>query len=342
MIDTGDRMPDEAVRDFIRRAGLAQEGDEVRFTALTGGVSSDIWLVEAGGRRFCVKRALPRLRVAAEWRAPVERSIYETAWLRGVAAVLPSAVPVVLADDPDAGMLAMEYLSPEDHRSWKADLLAGRSDVEVAAQVGRRLGCIHSAFARDPQAPRRFPRTDIFRSIRLEPYLEATARAHPRLGPQLMALSERTAATRLSVVHGDVSPKNILLGPAGPVFLDAECAWFGDPAVDPAFCLNHLLLKCLAAPSATPANLEAYDALAEAYLAEVDWEDRSELEERCASLLPALLLARVDGKSPVEYITTERDREVVRLTAAPLIARAPDRLADVRGAWARRLQERGA
>ena len=134
-------------------------------------------------------------------------------------------------------------------------------------------------------------------------------------------------------MHGDVSPKNILIGPDGPIFLDAECAWYGDPAFDLAFCLNHLLLKCLWTPPATAAFLRAFDALAETYLAGVRWEARAEVEARAAGLLPGLFLARVDGKSPVEYVTAEADRERVRRTARPLILHPPARLAAVREAW---------
>lgn len=326
--------PDPAILAFIRRAGLVADADTPAFTALAGGVSSDIWLVETPTTRFCVKRALPALRVAADWQVPVERSVYEAAWLKGAAKVVREAVPRLLADDPEAGMLAMEYLAPEDHLWWKGELMAGRVTPAVAETVGDRLGRIHAGFARDPAAPATFASDAIFRAIRLEPYLEATARAHPDLAGQLMALVERTAATRRTVVHGDVSPKNILLGPDGPVFLDAECAWFGDPAFDLAFCLNHLLLKCLVDRDAVPPLLSSFDALRAAYLRRVDWEEPAELESRAASLLPGLFLARVDGKSPAEYIESDADRDMIRRTAMPLITTPPARLVDTRAAWA--------
>src|SRR5690606_24626353 len=120
-----------------------------------------------------------------------------------------------------------------------------------------------------------------------------------------------TASTRLALVHGDVSPKNILIGPNGPVFLDAECAWYGDPAFDLAFCLNHLLLKCLWTPRAATDFLASFEALAAAYRSGVVWEPPEALERRTARLLPGLLLGRIDGKSPVEYLTADRDKEVV-------------------------------
>jgi len=335
------QTPDPAILSFIHRAGLVEDSEAPRFHPLTGGVSSDIWLVETGKRTFCVKRALAKLRVAGDWRAPVERSVFEAAWLRGVGSIIPDAVPKLLSDDPDVGMLAMAYLQPKDHRLWKTQLLAGRSAPAFAGLVGNRLGRIHAAFARDPAAPATFPRDDIFHSIRLEPYLVATGRAHPDLADRLNALAERTAATKRSVVHGDISPKNILIGPAGPVFLDAECAWFGDPAFDVAFCLNHLLLKCLASPQAARDHLAGFDRLCTAYLARVDWEAPEDIESRIASLLPGLFLARVDGKSPVEYLTDEADNEAVRRVAVPLIRKPPWRLSEVRDAWTDDLRRKG-
>jgi aminoglycoside phosphotransferase (APT) family kinase protein len=157
------------------------------------------------------------------------------------------------------------------------------------------------------------------------------------LADALHELAQITARTKLVLVHGDVSPKNILIGKQGPVFLDAECAWYGDPAFDLAFCLNHLLLKCLWTPRAARDFLACFSAMATAYRAAVTWEPKDEVEGRTARLLPGLFLARVDGKSPVEYITSERDKDRVRRVAATLLANPPARLEQVRAAWAREL-----
>jgi hypothetical protein len=118
------------------------------------------------------------------------------------------------------------------------------------------------------------------------------------------------------------------------VFLDAECAWYGDPAFDLAFCLNHLLLKCLWTPSAAAAFIDCYQALAAAYLAAVAWEPREEIEGRTASLLPGLFLARVDGKSPVEYLAEDEPAKArVRRVARALLAHPPERLEEIARAW---------
>ena len=329
LIETGDLI------DPLRRMGLVEAGESVRLTPLTGGVSSDIALVDAGGRRFCVKRALPRLKVAALWEAPVERNAAEAAYMRAVQRWAPHAVPRVLGEDKEAGWFAMDYLAPEDHRLWKTELLAGIVEPDFAAAVGRDLGLIHARSAADPAIPAAFANDDTFEAIRIEPYLRATGRAHPELASRFDELAHTTLTTKRALVHGDVSPKNILQGPEGPVFLDAECAWFGDPAFDLAFCLNHLLLKGAREGADRARYNAAFSALADAYLAVVDWEGADKLEARAAALLPALFLARVDGKSPVEYLARESERASVRRCAMPLILRPPPRLKDIADAWER-------
>jgi aminoglycoside phosphotransferase (APT) family kinase protein len=302
---------------LLREAGLPTGPCE----ELSGGVSSEIWKVGD----VCVKRALARLRVAQRWEAPVERNRYERLWLETATAAAPGAAPRVLAADDGAGVFAMEYVKAP---VWKALLREGKADPEFAARVGQTLGAIHRVTAHRADIARQFATDAIFHAIRLEPYLLATGRAHPDLAPRFQALAQRTAETKVCLVHGDVSPKNILVTPRRPVFLDAECAWYGDPAFDLAFCLNHLLLKCLWVPSARAALLKCYDALSKAYGAPFEG-----VQDRAASLLPALLLARVDGKSPVEYLT-DKDKSTVRSTARSLLGSAAT-LEDVRAAWQR-------
>jgi aminoglycoside phosphotransferase (APT) family kinase protein len=326
---------------FLVRHGLASDRAQARWTPLAGGVSSDIWKVELPDRTLCVKRALPKLKVAQDWQAPISRNAYEWAWISFAAGHRPAAVPFPLAHDPELGIFAMSYLEPDRYPVWKQQLLQGAADVPFAAAVARTLVHLHAASAHDATLAARFDTLDIFHRIRLEPYLLATARRHPALAPALHALAQRTAATRVALVHGDVSPKNILAGPAGPVFLDAECAWYGDPAFDLAFCLNHFLLKGLARPESSGHYLRCYAAFCAAYLEGVTWEAAASLEARAASLLPGLFLARVDGKSPVEYVTTEAQRDRVRATAGPLLQAPPDRLATVAQAWESTLRANG-
>jgi 5-methylthioribose kinase len=318
---------------FLRELGVHEEVIAAR--ALTGGVSSDIWLVQTTYQRLCIKRALPALRVAADWQAPVERSTYEYAWMARVRAILPDAVPALLGRSADGAMFAMAFLDPQDYPVWKDVMLRGKIEPHFAGEVGAALATIHSTTAKDASIAPEFASDRIFHAIRLEPYLLATARVHPDIAPPLHALYERTATTKRALVHGDVSPKNILIGGAGPFFLDAECAWHGDPAFDVAFCLNHVMLKCIPLAQDSDMLLQAFAEFSSHYLALVDWERVEDMEERCATLLPALALARIDGKSPVEYIVAENDKRRVREIARALIVEPRARLAEVADAWHR-------
>ncbi|MGQ0544023.1 MAG: phosphotransferase family protein [Betaproteobacteria bacterium] len=318
-----DSLPDSALA-MLRRAGLAAESETPRATALPGGVSSDIWRVELARGPVCVKRALPRLRVAQLWEAPIERNRYERLWLETARRAVPGSAPQILASDAAAGLFAMACV---DYPLWKDELREGRADPAFAAQVGASLAGIHAATAGREDLARLFATDEIFYAIRLEPYLVATGRKHADLISTLTSLVDRTSNTKVALVHGDVSPKNILVGPQGPVFLDAECAWYGDPAFDLAFCLNHLLLKCAWVPAAKARFLDCFEALSGSYLKRFSPDG---LEARTASLLPALLLARVDGKSPVEYLREEQ-KDPVRRTAKGLFH--ANRLGDIREAW---------
>jgi aminoglycoside phosphotransferase (APT) family kinase protein len=326
----------EPILGFLRKQGLAGANEIPPAAALSGGVSSDIWRVDLGsgaaGRSIVVKRALPRLRVEQLWEVPVERNRYERMWMETANAIVPGAAPKVLAAD-DSGCFAMELL--EHYPLWKTELAAGRADREFARQVGTRLARIHAATAGDARCAAQFDTDANFHALRLEPYLLAAGRVHASLEMRLKELSERTSRTKLALVHGDVSPKNILIGPQGPVFLDAECAWYGDPAFDLAFCLNHLLLKGLWVPVRRKAFLKCFDVLAAGYLEGVTWEAATAIEARAATLLPGLLLARVDGKSPVEYLTAASDKDFVREIAGRLLQSPPETLAEIRDAWQR-------
>ena len=321
------------IASSLQKLGLTKVNESIAMSPLTGGVSSDIWKVELPAGAVCVKRALPQLRVKQLWEAPVKRNEYEVAYLRFAQRVIPGAAPKIIAHDEDAGLFVMEYLQPSEHPVWKFQLRDGFVDLNTARMVGAQMARIHSASADDTNIAAQFPTDDIFYSIRLEPYLVATARVHTDLAPRLKELVDTTFNTKRVLVHGDIAPKNILIGPERPIFLDCECAWFGDPAFDLAFCLNHLLLKCLWHPAATAQFLDAFTMLYESYLPHVNWEPRAQMEQRTAHLLPGLFLARVDGKSPVEYLTDEGDKNKVRCCGRKLLMEPVDTLEEICVAW---------
>ena len=326
--------------DWIRALGLSST-TSLSGEPLAGGVSSDIWRVDLAGGPVCVKRALSVLKVKAHWEAPIVRNQYEARWMRFAAAVVPGAVPECLASDSERGMLLMQYLPSAAYPLWKEMLRDGTIRDKDAAGVGNMLGTIHARSAAQPDLAAQFDSDSIFHAIRLDPYLGAAAIQNTDVALALEHLIQTTANTRLALVHGDVSPKNILIGPTGPVLLDAECAWWGDPVFDLAFCLNHLLLKRAWRPHWTNRYQQAFSTLLDAYRSAVLrlglWEPWEDLEARCSRLLPALLLARVDGKSPVEYLDPNDQsggqRDQIRTLARQYLRHPTTRLEAINQGW---------
>jgi aminoglycoside phosphotransferase (APT) family kinase protein len=327
-------MANEAsvVLPALLRMGLAEADERPEIVPLTGGVSSLIVRVDTRNGPLCIKQALPELKVASHWSAPLGRNHAELAWIREVATILPAAVPQILGEDAQSYCFAMQWLAPEQHPVWKSQLRDGHAHPEFAAQVARHLALIHATTAGQPALAERFAFDRNFFELRLDPYFGATAQVHADCASVLHQLIEQTTANRFALIHGDISPKNILAGPAGPIFLDAECAVYGDPAFDVAFCLTHLIAKCLWRPASSDDYLTCFDAFTGHYVAGVTWESTEAIEARTALLLAAILLARVDGKSPLEYLT-ESDRQRLRAFARRWLLSPANRLDEIRAAW---------
>jgi 5-methylthioribose kinase len=264
----------------------------------------------------------------------VERSSNEVAWLRLAGRIVPGAVPAVFGEDKARHMFTMEYYPPEEFPVWKTRLAGGTIEPDFAADAGRTLARIHAATAGRADIAAAFANDTLFLALRLDPFFLHVARKHPDIAKEIRALADGIATARIALMQGDISPKNILRGPRGPVFLDAETACYGDPAFDLAFCLTQLLLKCVWHPQWTQLYLQCFSAMATAYCAGVVWEAPSALDERTARLLPALLLARIDGKSPVEYLTEDEKKNFVRGWAVPMLKEHPGSLDAIPGRWA--------
>lgn len=320
---------DADIIEALRGAGLAGEGDVI-LEPLTGGVSCDVWKVEGPAGPIVVKRPLPQLRVAAEWLAPVERGISEVRWLRRARGVDPHLAPEVVAELPTGHAFAMRFLP--GCPVWKDELMAGRVDPDFAAQVGKGIAAVHAATAYNDGDQADFPNDDMFRALRVDPFLLYVAQRDAELALPLTTLATDLSGRKIALVHGDVSPKNILVSPDGPVFLDAECAVYGDPAFDLAFCTTHLLLKAVWSGDARLNAAAA--ALVAAYRTGIDWEETDDLLLRAGKLTAALLLARVEGKSPAPYLTEPEHKTIVRNQARARI-RAPQPIDALVADWKR-------
>lgn len=321
--------------DELRRAGLLRSDSPVA-APLAGGISSDILLVDDGGCRIVVKHALEKLRVKDDWFADTSRNFFEQAYMRYAGSVVPGCVPQILYADGERQFFAMEYLG-DGWANWKSELLDGRAEPRYAATAGATLAAIHGASWEDAGLRKQFATTPNFIKLRIDPYLLTTGARNPGLDVFFQAEAERLACTSQALVHGDFSPKNILLasGSARIAVLDCEAAWFGDPAFDLAFFLNHLLLKALH----LPAHRDAFLALAKTFLAayrtRLGERFSPDLEARTTRLLLMFLLARVDGKSPVEYLAGQAEKQnFIRDFVTRALPQPPATFAGLADRWA--------
>ncbi|MEX0346383.1 MAG: phosphotransferase family protein [Rhizobiaceae bacterium] len=310
---------------LISELGLGSAGDITEVRPLTGGVASDIAVVNLGDRTVCMKFALPKLKVAADWQAPVHRNAAEYAWLQVASKIAPDSAIELYGRSEALHGFAMEFLGGADIYLWKTRLLHEAPDLGEAEKVAGLLGKIHAASAQDGFDAGPFQNRDDFHALRIEPYLSYTAQIYPDLAPVIKPLEDMLYTNQRVLVHGDASPKNIMFRGSAPIVLDAECATMGDASFDPAFCMNHLVLKAVHLPSSRTRLLRDVEKFWHTYALLVTWESRDELEARICALLPVLMLARVDGKSPVEYLT-EPERQMVRDISIPLITASVSRL----------------
>lgn len=300
--------------DYLLDRGILPEGCDPVAEPLGGGVSNHVIHLRWDEGCLVVKQPLPNLAVEDDWPADLDRIHNEAAAARTYATVidaecLPARVPDVVYEDTEAHLIALEC-APSDARTWKADLLGARVDSSIAATVGRVLGEVHAAAADDPAVREQFASKRPFDQLRINPYHRTTAERHPDVAEPIRAEIERILAVDRTLVHGDFSPKNVLVG-GEPWIIDFEVAHVGDPAFDVAFMCNHLFIKAVYNADHQPAYLEAADKFWTTYRSRIPWE----LEREVITELGVLMLARIDGTSPVEYVTGGPIAEALRRIA---------------------------
>jgi 5-methylthioribose kinase len=288
------------------------------------------------GACFVLKQPLPKFKTAAEWLVDIDRVHVERDCMKLLGQILPAgSVPDVLWFDEANYVLAISC-APTESLIWKQHLLHGRFSAEAAQLAGMLLGMMHTATRGDPAVAGRYGEEKFFIQQRTDPYLASLKPRHADVAPIIDRLIHRLLTHRVCLVHGDYSPKNIFLVPkptadATPpaalaqfplshlLLLDFEVAFYGDPAYDVATLVNHLLLKCFHLKKPWRAGMIAIDAFWQSYLHTADKALAADVAAHAGTLLGALLLARVDGKSPAEYLTDEATRQRVRETGRAIM-----------------------
>jgi 5-methylthioribose kinase len=294
----------ENVGEYLVSREVFEDVGNIDVHELGGGVSNVVLVARQNDRRVVVKQALGRLRVADEWLATKERAITEGEALGLADRLIPNSVPAVLDLDRESCALTISE-APASWKNWKEQLLRGNADPLIAARLGEWLGSWQVETFENPDIKRQFASYQSFEELRIEPFYETSAQRRPELRASIDMFVENMRARRVCLVHGDFSPKNILVGD-GFWVLDFEVAHYGDPVFDVAFMLSHLFVKRLHFPTASH-ELEhcieefwsAYQKIATSHLSPIAY---------VIGHVGCLMVARVDGKSPVEYLTiAERD-----------------------------------
>jgi 5-methylthioribose kinase len=330
---TFDGLLDErSVVSYVKDRGLL-DGSRATACVLSGGVSNVVLAVDDGHHRVIVKQSLGRLRVRDEWHAPRERVIAEAAALTVARTLTPTRVPMVMHRDAASHVIVIEA-APHDWRDWKTQLLRG----DVSPSVGRNLGEVLGRWHRltvGRELPPELQGKSSFDVLRLEPYYRTAAHRKPQLSRQILSLADELSGRQVCLVHGDFSPKNVLVDPLAeglPLWvIDFEVAHQGDPAFDLAFMASHLTLKAVHRPAWAPLYDACLRDFLRAYVREVQGGGGSieaELTPRLPYLLShvgALLVARVVGRSPAEYLTAQ-EQDLALALGTELLRESPDAL----------------
>lgn len=307
----------ENAKGWLVRHGI--DSEHGRFTSLGGGVSNHVILAELPDRTLVIKQSLARLRVKDEWLSARDRIFREAAGMRWLGLRMGGGrVPQVLVEDCENYTIAMEA-APETAVMWKTRLFDGIMEPGDARSAGTLLGSMVAVSHGSAEAEALFGDQKVFDQLRIDPYYRTTASRHPAHAAYLAELMAESASRRFSLTHGDWSPKNLLTDGHEMWVIDWEVIHYGDPAFDVGFLMNHLYLKSLVMPSRR-AELRA---LADTFLTAFEGvrpPAAAWVVEAGAMHLPALLLARVDGKSPAEYLN-----EAGRLEARRVALRSIER-----------------
>lgn len=315
----------DEVAPYLVARGHVPTATGLNVERLGGGVSNAVFAVRGPRCHLVLKQALPRLQVADLWEADPGRVIREALALQTLHELTPDHVPACLDADEDRHVLVVPH-APAGWTDWKARLLAGDADSAIAASLGEILATWHVSTI--DGVPERLHDKTSFGELRVDPYYRTTMTRRPDLAPAIGGHLEQMLKHEQCLVHGDFSPKNVLCGDSGLWLIDLEVAHVGDPAFDLAFLLSHLTLKAVRRPALSPAYGSCATAFADRYQARAGAATPS--WEHVLGHVGCLLVARVIGKSPVEYLDPPQ-QEVACALGADLLTRPPnhvDRLWD--------------
>ena len=284
----------------------------LKYSRLKGGVSSEVYKVVTKKNIYCIKRSLKKLLVQKEWIVDQNRIYYEYLWLVHCKKILKQNVPVIYDFNKEENYIIMEYLDNTKYKTLKELYFEKKINFSTIKSISKHLYKIHS-LSNDVKTMKIFRRNNQnFFDLRLDPYFNEVARVFPELNDKVKQINKSYRENSSTLVHGDFSPKNILIGKNRILYLDAECCNYGDPVFDLVFFSNHLLIKSMYFESKKKEFLEAFKIFYNHYLKNFNKKNKINYLKRIIDMIPIMLLARVDGKSPVEYIKSKKLKNNIR------------------------------
>ena len=321
----------ESARTYLIETGRVAADDDVQIETLAGGVSNVVLLITPQrGDQFVLKQSRSQLRTQVDWFSQLERVFREAEAQRALAAALPpGVVPEVLFEDRENFCYGMTAIR-RDHAVWKRQLLARQVDPFVFLRAGELLADIHAGTFERPELLADPDDTTVFFELRVDPFYRWIARVHPEIEPAVQTMIDTMSQHKSCLVHADFSPKNLLVHADGLSLVDYETVHYGDPAFDLGFFFSHLWLKAVAVPTVRSEIIAGITAAWQTYQREVRVKsaglaaELAELSIRAVPHLAGCLLARVDGKSPVDYLHREADCDWVRRLTREWLPHPPD------------------
>ena len=323
-----DLANEEALQRYLREKAFVSDAEPWSWHYCGGGVSCTVVLVHSGERLIIVKQALEKLKVKEEWLCDPNRMYIEYRSNEIYHELVPACAPAVFFYDPENYIYARDAV-PEEWWMWKAELLRGVLNYPAAEQAIRTLLTVHNECAKMPEVAAEFADKGIFYNLRVSPYIEFVTGRHPQLHEAAEEVIRLVMDNSVTLVHGDFSPKNIMTDGHTIQVLDYEVAHYGHPAFDLAFFSTHFILKSVKNRALAPAYLTMLRNMLRIYFDGVACMDSAQLERDYLRVLPFIVLARVDGKSPAEYITEEADKDTLREIGFRLVEARLERFEDM-------------
>jgi 5-methylthioribose kinase len=300
----------DTVLAYLIEKKIISASDQAEVEVLTGGVSNVVLAITTRNQKMVLKQALAELMVAQRWEADQRRAIVEANAIALFHKLSPDQVPNLVFLDPERFILILDRV-PVGSTVWKSDLLDGVINPDIAEVLGTTLAQWHNFGEKNKEARLQFMEDSLFEQLRIDPFYRFVAAKNEALKPVISKLINELEGDKTTIVHGDFSPKNIMVGMDDQVYiLDFEVTHVGNPVFDLAFLLAHLLCKKFRTDE--PLEEKLLGASAERFINA--YEVIRPIDSSLSLHTALIALARVEGKSPVNYLDSSKQSALVSYT----------------------------